>query len=137
MQTSLKRILGLAAVIAALASSPAIVSATDAPAKESAAKVDVSGTWDAVVETPQGSGTPVFTLKQDGEKLTGTYKGQFGESNLTGTIKGNKVAFKFTVNAGEELKIEYSGEAEGPTMKGTAKFGAYGEGTFTANKRQK
>jgi hypothetical protein len=120
-----------------LATAPIAVSAADAPSKATAAATDVSGTWDAVVETQQGSGTPVFTLKQDGEKISGTYKGQFGESALTGTVKGGKVSFTFTANAGEQLKMEYTGTVAGDSMKGTAKFGDYGEGTFTAKKRAK
>src|SRR5678816_27545 len=54
-------------------------------------QVDVTGTWDFQVETPQGSGTPVFTFKQEGEKLTGQYKGLLGEAALTGTVKGNEI----------------------------------------------
>ncbi len=116
---------------------PAVVNAAEAPTKEVAAAVDVSGTWDCVVETSQGSGTPVFTFKQDGAKLTGTYKGQFGEAPVTGTLKGNAIAFSVTVNVGEDLKIEYTGSVDGVAMKGTAKFGSDAEGTFTARKRVK
>jgi hypothetical protein len=57
--------------------------------------VNVTGEWAFTVETPQGSGTPTFTFKQDGEKLTGNYKGQFGEAPLTGTVKGGEI--KFTI----------------------------------------
>lgn len=116
---------------------PAVVNAADAPAVAAAATVDVAGTWDCVVETQQGSGTPVFTFKQDGAKLTGTYKGQFGEAPVTGTIKGNAISFSVTVNVGEALKIEYTGVVDGAAMKGTTKFGSDAEGTFTAKKRAK
>ncbi len=49
---------------------------------------DVSGTWDAKVETNFGSGTPVFVLKQSGEKLSGTYSGTLGSTQVSGTVKG-------------------------------------------------
>ena len=54
---------------------------------------NISGVWNAAVETAQGTGNPVFTFKQEGEKLTGTYKGTFGEAPLTGTIKATTSAF--------------------------------------------
>jgi hypothetical protein len=97
---------------------------------------NVNGTWNLTVETPAGSGTPTITLKQEGEKLTGTYKGQLGEAPLKGTIKGNEIKFAFKVSAqGQDLDIEYSGTVDGNTMKGKAKLGDFGEGAFTG-KRQ-
>ena len=96
---------------------------------------DVTGTWKLSVETPNGTGTPTVILKQDGEKLTGTYKGRFGESALTGTVKGSAIQFSFKVNAqGNELEVTYTGTVDGGTMSGTAKFGEMGEGKFTGKK---
>lgn len=96
---------------------------------------DVTGTWKITVETQAGSGSPTVVLKQDGENLTGTYKGQFGEAPLTGTIKGNAIKFSFKVNAqGQDLQIDYAGTVDGKSMKGTVKLGDFGDGTFTATK---
>jgi len=61
-----------------------------------AAKVNVTGKWLFSVETGAGSGTPTMTFTQDGEKLTGKYQGQFGEADLTGTVKGQDIAFSLT-----------------------------------------
>src|SRR6185503_6828686 len=36
-----------------------------------AASGNISGVWNATVETPQGTGNPVFTFKQEGDKITG------------------------------------------------------------------
>jgi len=109
-----------------------------APAAAPADKSDVSGAWAFQVETPAGSGTPTFTFKQEGEKLTGQYKGAFGEAPLTGTVKGNKIDFSIKVQAqGQEATINYTGTVEKDgTMKGTVNLGAdIGSGTWTA-KRQ-
>lgn len=105
-------------------------------APQAAARMaDVTGTWKMEVETQAGSGSPTITLKQEGENLTGTYKGQLGEAPLKGTIKGNDIKFSFKVNAqGQELEIEYSGTVEGNAMKGKVKLGDFGEGTFTGKK---
>ena len=106
-------------------------------ATASADKTDITGAWAFAVETPAGTGTPTFTFKQDGEKLTGQYKGQFGEAPLTGSVKGNKIDFSIKISAqGQETTIKYTGTVEKDgTMKGTAEFGDLGSGTWTA-KRQ-
>jgi hypothetical protein len=120
------------------ADSAATAPSSPAPAAAAAAdKTDVSGAWAFQVETPAGSGTPTFTFKQDGEKLTGQYKGAFGEAPLTGTVKGNKIDFTIKVKAqDQDATINYTGTVEKDgTMKGTVSLGDIGSGTWTA-KRQ-
>src|ERR1700694_4960473 len=79
----------------------------------------VAGEWNLTVESPNGTGTPTVTFKQDGEILTGTYKGRFCESPLKGTIKGNDIKFSTTISPqGQDLVIEYTGTVDGDTMKG-------------------
>jgi hypothetical protein len=108
------------------------------PAAPSGNAANITGVWDFAVETSGGSGTPTFTFKQDGENLSGTYKGQFGEAPLTGTVKGNDVKFTIKINAqGQDMTINYTGKVEGKdNMKGTASFGELGEGSWTAKRKQ-
>ena len=97
---------------------------------------DVTGTWAFTVETQAGSGSPTFVFKQDGENLTGTYKGQFGEAPIKGTVKGNAIKFTVKVSAQDQnIEIEYEGTVEGNSMKGKVKLGDLGEGTFTGKKQ--
>lgn len=102
-----------------------------------AAKVEVTGKWAFNVETSAGSGTPTLTLKQDGEKLTGHYSGQLGEADFTGTVKGQAVYIKFTIDVqGNQLEYIYDGTVESKNdMKGKVSIVGLGDGTFTA-KRQ-
>jgi hypothetical protein len=102
---------------------------------KSTEKIDISGTWVFLVETQAGSGSPTFTFKQDGEKLTGKYKGTFGEADLTGTVKGDQVEFSLKVSGQIEGTVTYTGTTDGKEIKGKAKFAELGEGTFTG-KRQ-
>lgn len=99
--------------------------------------INITGAWAFTVETPAGSGTPGFTFKQEGETLSGNYKGQLGEAPLTGTVKGSDVKFTIKVNAqGQDLTITYIGKIENKdSMKGTASFGELGEGTWTAKRK--
>jgi hypothetical protein len=102
-----------------------------------AAAADISGTWNFSVETDQGSGNPTFTLKQDGEKLTGTYSGQFGQASVAGTVKGDKVEIGFAADAGgQKMDVKYSGTVESPTrMTGVVDLGGMGTGKWTARKQ--
>ena len=101
-----------------------------------AASVDVTGTWVLEVVTPLGKGTPTFTFKQDGEKLTGRYKGLLGESDVTGTVKGADVTFTVEGSIdGNSIRITYVGTVEKQVMKGSVKLGASGEGTFEGKRR--
>ena len=97
---------------------------------------DITGSWSFSVDTDMGSGTPKFTFKQTGEKVTGTYAGQLGEAPLTGTVQGNKVSFSFEISpGGDKLKVVYQGTVEGDkSMKGSIDFGGQAKGTFTGTK---
>ncbi|MGQ0633824.1 MAG: hypothetical protein ACT4QC_04375, partial [Planctomycetaceae bacterium] len=54
-------------------------SQSTAPAGEEkpTAKIDVTGTWNAETDLSGNPGTPVFKLKQDGDKIKGKYIGYF------------------------------------------------------------
>jgi hypothetical protein len=100
-----------------------------------AADANVTGTWNMTVESPMGSGNPVFELKQTGSDVTGSYKGQLGEAPVKGTLKGNALELKYSINAqGTDLTITYAGTVEGDTVKGKVSYGDMGEGTFTGKK---
>ena len=115
------------------AAAPATMPAT-AP---QAGAVNITGDWSVAVETSAGSGNPSFTFKQEGEKLTGMYKGQLGEGPLTGTVKGADINFTIKVNAqGQDLTIVYTGKIESKdSMKGKVVLGELGEGTFTGKRK--
>ncbi len=98
-------------------------------------KIDVTGEWSVTVETEAGSGNPSFTFKQDGEKLTGRYKGLLGEADLTGTVKGDKIEFSFKVASQIEGVVTYAGTTDGKTMKGKVSLAGAGEGTFSGKKQ--
>ncbi len=94
--------------------------------------VDITGTWDLAVETPSGTGNPVLEIKQEGNELSGTYSGAFGQAPLKGKIKGEKFEVKF--NSGG-IDMVYKGKSDGATMKGSVDLGQYGMGSFTGNKK--
>jgi hypothetical protein len=100
------------------------------------AAVDVTGTWAVEVETGQGTGTPSFTFKQEGDKLSGQYRGLFGEAPVTGTLNGSAITFSVNVTAeGNPVRVTYSGTVD-KDMKGTVKLGDLAEGTFTGTRKR-
>lgn len=100
-----------------------------------AADANVTGEWTMTVETQAGSGTPTFSLKQEGTNVTGSYKGQLGEAPVTGTVSGNEVTLKYNVEGqGQSMTVTYTGTVDGNTMKGKVVLGDFGDGTFTGKK---
>ena len=96
---------------------------------------DVTGKWEFKVDLGGQGGSPTFTFEQKGEKLTGRYQGTLGEADVTGTVKGDQIDFKFTVKGDlGELTATYSGKVSGDTMSGKTDYGQVGAGTFTAKR---
>lgn len=81
---------------------------------------DATGTWNAEFDTQIGRQKYSYTLKQDGDKLTGKAtaeaRGQTRETELMeGKVEGDKITFVEMLNfGGNEIRITYTGTiAEG------------------------
>jgi len=101
-----------------------------------AEQASVAGKWNLSVQFDQGSGAPVVVFEQDGQTLSGTYTGQFGEFPLEGTLKDGKISFRVKVTVeGQDLVFAYSGSLESDgTLKGTVDLGGMATGTWTGEK---
>jgi len=107
--------------------------------KPDKAAENVAGKWAMTLEMSMGTGTPTLDLKQDGEKLTGTYTGRYGTFDLQGSVKERAIQFSFTMGAeGQSVTMSFTGEIaqDGQSMKGSASMGDMGDATWTA-KREK
>lgn len=89
-------------------------------------KVDVTGTWKWTLTTPNGDEINLSAkLKQEGEKVTGTY---YGRNNTETPIKDGKIngtELKFTVVRdfnGSQVTITYSGKVMGDAIDGKSEF---------------
>jgi hypothetical protein len=92
----------------------------------------VSGKWVLDVKLGDGQGgQATLDLKEEGEKITGTYTGALGTVPVTGTLKGDQVEISLTSDAGT---VSYKGKVSGDTMEGTCSYGQLGEGTFTGRR---
>ncbi|WP_375448549.1 hypothetical protein [uncultured Fibrella sp.] len=72
------------------------------------AQSPIDGNWKGSRETPNGTFDVNYTFKVEGNKLTGTWKTQFGESPIQeGTVDGKKISYSITFN---DRKMSYTGE---------------------------
>jgi hypothetical protein len=105
-----------------------------------ASAADVSGTWKATVETPNGTMETSFTFKVDGSKVTGTATmGQMGESPISeGKVEGDTVSFAIVRQGPNgEFRINYKGTVSGDDMKITATIPAMDRSFEMTAKRAK
>jgi hypothetical protein len=92
---------------------------------------NVAGTWTFKVTGDSGNAEQTIVIKQDGTKITGTFKGPRQSGTIDGTVDGNNIKFHVTARAG----IDYTGTVDGDTMKGTlAARGKTGDWTATRAK---
>jgi hypothetical protein len=81
---------------------------------------DISGKWEAVINTPIGEMNYTFDFKVEGEKLTG---------------KGDEISFVETLKVqGQELRCEYKGKIAGDEIRGSRMVGSYGSEDFVAKR---
>ena len=110
-----------------------VVLVLTAVASLAAEPVNIAGVWQFTVELEMGTGRPVVTFKQDGEKITGTYEGRYGKSSLEGTVKEKSVEFTITVVAeGTTVTGVFSGVFDDDRMRGEVEYEGAGGGTWTA-----
>lgn len=84
------------------------VKAADTPA-------NVAGKWDVSVSGDAGSASQTINLQQDGNKISGTFKGPRQSGPLEGTVDGNNIKFHVKTR----VPLDYTGTVSGDSMKGT------------------
>ena len=115
------------AAVAVLVSAPA----------NGAAQTDLSGMWTLTIQSDQGDQPLPITIVQDGESLTASGEvPELGPIEMKGTLDGSDVLFEWDLYIeGMELSIVFSGTiAEDGTISGTADFGGFGEGGWSAKR---
>lgn len=123
-----RRIIAAVAVLAALA--------TTATA---AVLHDLTGKWMLAVVTDNGTGYPTLELKQDGDKVTGSYTSNaMGNRSISGSVRGDTLTFTLSASgAGEGVVLTYTARIIGTdSLNGSVDFAGMGGANFTG-KRQR
>jgi hypothetical protein len=123
---------------AATIGTAAAVAIAPAVALAAAPSADISGTWTASFDSQVGQQTYAYTFKVAGGTLTGHSKSNLGESDLTGTVEGDKVTFVENLKYQDQtLAITYTGQiVSADEIKFKRDVAGQGGEEFTA-KRQK
>ncbi len=101
----------------------------------SAAAQTVTGEWDGAMNTPGGPRPMKLVFVQQGEILTGTVKRASGDVPLEGTVKGNAVKFRYTINYnGGQVAMEVTTTLSGEEMKGSVDMNGMAQEEFTAKR---
>jgi hypothetical protein len=130
----MKRI--LIPVIAVLAlGGPVLAQNPPPPQNQEKPAPTMTGTWAIEATHSAGVSTPTATITQTGEKLTGKYVGSYGDSELTGSIKGQEFTFSVEIGTEQKVRVVYTGTLDGNTIKGSLTMGEMGEGTFTGKRK--
>ncbi len=103
---------------------------------DSQSPANVAGAWTIDLTFLEGESTHTAVIEQDGEDLSGTYKGQYLEGPLRGTVSGNEVRFSGRIrHESTGVSFNYTGTVDGNTMSGTVSMGEYWTADFTAKKK--
>jgi len=97
---------------------------------------DLTGNWQADLETPQGKVQVHYVFKQDGETLTGTWQtAQSPTVQITdGKVTGDKVMFNVVVSAAG-MTFAHEGKINGDEIQLTMKpSGEFPGSTVTAKR---
>jgi hypothetical protein len=99
---------------------------------------DVTGKWVAQVPGRDGQARETtFTLKAEGDKLTGSVSGRQGDTPIeNGKISGSEISFDRTFSGGgNTIKIHYKGKVSGDEIKfAVTREGADQAQEFTAKR---
>jgi hypothetical protein len=100
------------------------------------AQAGIDGAWKLTFQTDQGAVDADMTLKQDGQKVTGSLVSPQGEAPIEGTFTDGKLVLSMSVDAGgQALVITFNGALEKDTLKGDVDFGGFGSAQWSATRK--
>lgn len=100
---------------------------------------DLTGRWQLAVVTDNGTGYPMLELKQEGDKVSGSYTSNaMGVRSITGTVYGDTVSFVLSPSgAGEGMVLTYTARIVTPdSLDGYVDFAGQGGAKFSGARRR-
>ena len=135
VQKQTSRLIWLACVLLFIAGNFCVAQEPPPPSNQPPA--NIAGKWIVYANDPNGTtSTKYFDLKQDGEKLTGKFKGPYTSGGLEGTIQERHMVFKTKTRHVMTFRGRVEGEKVDGVIQGTKIVGKFhapkGVGTFEA-----
>jgi hypothetical protein len=81
---------------------------------------NVAGKWQVSWTGRLGTEKGVLTLKQEGQKVSGTFDDLHGSSPLEGKVDGNKVTYDVQFAGKRPYTIDFTGTVNGDKIDGTS-----------------
>jgi hypothetical protein len=100
---------------------------------------DLTGRWMLAVVTDNGTGYPILELKQDGDKVTGSYTSNaMGARTISGTVRGDTLTFTLSASgAGEGVVLTYTARiVTADSLNGYVDFAGMGGARFTGQRQR-
>jgi hypothetical protein len=96
--------------------------------------MSVDGNWTMKINSPMGE-RPASLELSESESLTGKVSTAMGDSDLAGSLDGDTIEFKGEMNGPMgKIELTFTGTVDGDAMSGTALFGAFGSGEWSATR---
>lgn len=104
-------------------------------AAPSLAQETVAGTWELLVQTPQGTNPITLEVMVDGTKATGSLTSQLGTMPISGTATADSIEMSGTLEVqGMSLLLGVNGKLQSGDLNGAMRFGDFGEGPFVGKR---
>jgi hypothetical protein len=111
----------------------------EAPVVPQGVPANVAGNWDVTIHYLRGTGQQHFTLRVDGNKVTGEQKGDYFDSTFTGSIHGNELLLESVLPVlSWPVHCHFKGTVDGNRISGPlvlgsgSNFDEYGHVTWEA-----
>ena len=99
-------------------------------------QIDVTGEWAVTLDAAMGERRYTMLLRQKGERLAGDMLSETGQFEISGSIKGDQVAFEWTFpDRGRLVKLTFAGKVSGDSMSGWATAANLGDAPMYAQRR--
>jgi hypothetical protein len=114
----------------------ATTAATTADASATTTAAGFGGKWEVTLKTPAGDFPANATLTDDGGKLTGTFGGQMGEAQVSGTSEGKALKITMVANTPQgAMTVVMTGDLVGDEiLNGKAEIEGMGQMEWTAKR---
>jgi hypothetical protein len=99
------------------------------------APAQLAGNWAVEIKYKRGIGEQHFTLKQEGNTLTGKQAGEIYQAELKGIVHADHLELTSEMAvSGNSIPWTFRGVVSGNSISGTVTMGEYGAATWTAIK---
>jgi hypothetical protein len=88
--------------------------------------MSADGTWKVTINSPMGVQQGTLNVKTEGNTFTGSFEGQMGKQDITGSVDGDKLSWKTNITSPMPLELTFNLTVSGDNLSGAVQAGAFG-----------